>query len=301
MSWFFITLLAPLCWSIVNCFDKYLVDRYFKERGAGALLIWSALIGMILLGPIALIEPNIGNVSFKNALILIGFGILYIAALIPYLHGLQDEEMSLIVPMWQMIPVFIYILGVIFLDEYLNTPQLTGSALIIGGAIGLSLELGQKIKLRLRTFLLMTLSSLIYGIHGIMFKVIALEESFWVTSFWEFVGFSIASVTLLLYGPYRYQFTSSLKKNFWAMITINGVSEFLAMAGQMIMSFMSLTIPVALAYIVNGFQPFFVFLFGLLLTLFFPTVIKENITKKVLLQKSIMIALMFLGVVLLNQ
>jgi len=49
MNWFLIALIAPIVWSIVNHIDKYMLSKYLKERGLGALLIFSALSSVIIL------------------------------------------------------------------------------------------------------------------------------------------------------------------------------------------------------------------------------------------------------------
>jgi hypothetical protein len=50
----------------------------------------------------------------------------------------------------------------------------------------------------------------------------------------------------------------------------------------------------------NGFQPFFVFLFGVLITIFLPHIGTESLLKKDIIQKIIAISVMFLGGYIMN-
>lgn len=66
------------------------------------------------------------------------------------------------------------------------------------------------------------------------------------------------------------------------------------------MNFATLLAPLALVWVVNGFQPFFVLLYGVIITLFFPKFGTESLLKKHLVQKVVAILIMFVGVLLLN-
>ncbi len=50
---------------------------------------------------------------------------------------------------------------------------------------------------------------------------------------------------------------------------------------------------------VNAFQPLFIFVYGVLLTLFFPHIAKESLLKKHVLQKLAAIVILFFGTWLL--
>jgi hypothetical protein len=66
-------------------------------------------------------------------------------------------------------------------------------------------------------------------------------------------------------------------------------------------SFVSLLAPLGLVSIVNGFQPFFILLVGIIITLFLPWLGKENISKQSLVQKALFIGVMVIGAIILSQ
>ncbi|RJR28300.1 hypothetical protein C4564_05745 [Candidatus Microgenomates bacterium] len=302
MNWFLIALLPPALWSITNHIDKYLLGRYFKGGGVGALMVFSSLIGLLLLPIIAVWHPEVLAFSQTSILIAVN-GFLYILAVLPYFYALQKDEASIAVPLFQLIPVFSYVLAYFVLGETLTNNQLMGGLLIVLGAIGMTLDLndGKKIKFKKEVFWLMMLSSLIFALNFLFFKFFAIQSSFWFTSFWEYVGFAVFAFLLMVFvKPYRKEFVSVMSKNRVAVLSLNGVNEIINIIAKVSFNFASLLTPITLTWIVNGFQPLFVFGYGVILTLFFPNISKESLLKKHLAQKLISIAIMFAGTYLLN-
>lgn len=303
MNWFLIALIPPAVWSITNHFDKYLLAKYFKGGGVGALMVFSALVGVVLLPIIAILHPEVvSTYSVRNLLISVN-GFLYVLAVLPYFYALQKDEASIAVPLFQLVPVFSYALSYLVLKETLNPFQLTGGIIVIFGAISISLDLSniKKIKLKKDVLLLMTLSSLIFSVNFLFFKYFSLQTSFWVTSFWEYVGFAVfAAILLVFVKSYRTEFMTVMKKNSVAVLSLNGLNEVINIVAKTSFNFASLLAPITLIWIVNGLQPFFIFIYGVLLTVFFPKISKENISPKALSQKIISIIIMFLGTYIIN-
>lgn len=300
MSWFWIALAAPALWAAVNHIDKYIITKYFTGKGVGSLVIFTGLSGFIISILISIFNFSSITLGFLSAVTVAFSGALLVAAFIPYLHALEKEEASWVSPLYQMIPVFGYCLGIIFLKEYLSGFQLFGSALILIGAIIISLDFEQKIKFKLKPFLFMALSSLMIAVNGLIFKIVALDENFWGTVFWEYVGGLIFVLLLFTCIPlYRRQFMATIAKSKSLVISINLLSELLNIFAKLLANFASLIAPLALVWVVNGFQPLIVLIYGVILTLFIPKWGKENISKASLVKKIIAIVIMFFGAYIL--
>jgi drug/metabolite transporter (DMT)-like permease len=304
MNWFLIALLPPALWSITNHFDKYLLSKYFKGGGVGALMIFSSIIGLILLPFIIFFHPEVlGTFNPKYLLISLN-GFFYLLATLPYFYALQKDEASVAVPLFQMVPVFSFFLSYLVLRETLNPAQIVGGVIIIIGAILISLDLSthKKIKFKKEVFFLMALSSLLFAINFLFFKYFAIDVNFWVTSFWEYIGFAVFALLLLIFiKPYRNQFLDAIKINSTSILSLNGINEVINIIAKASFNFASLLAPLTLVWIVNGFQPFFVFIYGIILTLLFPKISQENITRKVLFQKLLAILIMFAGAFFVNR
>lgn len=303
MNWFLIALLPPIFWSITNHFDKYLLSKYFKGGGVGALMVFSSIIGVFLLPFIVFLHPEVIK-SFDPRYLLISLnGFFYVLAVLPYFYALQRDEASIAVPLFQMVPVFSYFLSYLILGETLSAIQIVGGLTIITGAVFMSLDLTthRKVKFKKEVFWLMVLSSFLFAINFLLFKFFAIKAHFWVTSFWEYIGFAVfASLLLVFIKPYRDEFFKVMKTNKVSILTINGINEVVNIIAKVAFNFASLLAPITLIWIVNGLQPFFVFVFGTLLTLVFPKISQENITKKVIIQKIFAIIVMFAGAYLIN-
>ena len=161
-NWFLIALIAPVLWSIVNHIDKYMLSKYLKDRGVGALLIFSALASVIILPFILFFYyDQLFDVSVSDLAILVFVGFLSVLAFYFYLKGMDEEEASIVIPLFQLIPVFGYFMGYYILGESLNTAQIFSSLLIIGGIIILAIEIDidNKVTLKGRVLVLVTASS----------------------------------------------------------------------------------------------------------------------------------------------
>lgn len=69
----------------------------------------------------------------------------------------------------------------------------------------------------------------------------------------------------------------------------------------MIRDYATLLAPITLVMTLNGYQPVFVFLLGILLTLFLPSLVKEKIKPIHLLHKGIAIGVILGGTILIAQ
>ncbi len=302
MPWYFFAFLAPALWALSNHIDKYILSRYLKNGVIGALVIFGGIIGFIFsLGVFIFVPHKLLALSFINEIIIVFNGALLIIALIPYYYALSKDETSIVTPLYQTIPIFSYLLGFFILGERISPIQIFAGFLIIIGALIISLNLdSSKIKIKKDVFFLMMLSSFLVALYFLIFKFVAIHENFWGTTFWEYIGVVFIGIFLFIFiGNYRRQFLKILKENSISIISINGLNEVITIGSKLLVNYASILAPLALVTVANGFQPFFVFLYGILLTLFFPSFAKEKINKKYILQKSFAIIIMFIGMYLL--
>ena len=286
MNWLLIAMIAPFLWAISNFIDKFLVSKYFKSN-TGTLIIYSCLIGFPVALLIALFKPEVLSLNLATGILLIINGFLFILYLFPYLKALSKADTSVVVPIFQSVPVFSYFLAYFVLGEFLSFMQIIGSLLIIFGAIGISTKFSEKkIHLTKDILFLQLLASLLVALN---------------TLFLQYTGFVIFGFILLFFvKSYRLDFIISFKRNKGAIISLNVLNEIINIIGVIIFSYATLLAPLTLVWVINGLQPVFVFFIGILLTIFFPHLIKEELNRKILLQKILFILIMFIGAYLLN-
>jgi drug/metabolite transporter (DMT)-like permease len=302
-NWFLIAIIAPILWSIVNHIDKNILSRYQEGKGVNSILIFSTLSSVIILPFIVFFKHSeIFNISLSDFLILIFIGFLSASAFYFYLKGMDVEEASVVVPLFQLIPIFGYILSYFILGEVLTLTQLLFSLIIICGIIMISLEIDidNKISLKKRVLVLITVSSFLFALHDTLFKKIAVVDSFWISVFWQYLGLTLFGLILLtFFKRSRGDFLLMINNSKKSIITLNATSELLYVGGNLANNFATLLAPVAIVLVVSSYQPLFVFIGGIFLTLFFPKITMEKISTKHFFHKLISILIIIIGSVFL--
>lgn len=298
MNWFFIALGAPFLWALVNIFDQYLVEKYSTgERGSGGLVLFSSLIGIFAAIIIGIFTTGIFSIPLLDKILLIMIGGITIAWIILYLFTIELEDISAVVPWFLTIPIFGYILGYVFLGETLTLQQIVGSLIILLGVLLISINFsGQKKEFKWRVVLYMLTACLLSSISGVIFKYVTVENSFWISSFWEYFGLGLFGILIYLFVPkYRSEFILMNKKGGAKIFTLNTLSETLTIFGNLLTNYAIILAPVALVYLVSSFQPAIVLFMTLVATKFFPNVAKEDVSRRILVPKIIAILLVLLG------
>jgi uncharacterized membrane protein len=300
MNWILIALLAPLLWAITNFIDKYLISNHFKSS-IGTLIVYSGLIGFPVSLLIVIFNPGVLFIAPLTAFLIILNGILFSFYLFPYFKALSKADASVVVPIFQSVAVFSYFLAFFVLGEVLSKLQLIGAGLVILGAIGISIKFhSNKIHLTKDVLVLQLLASFIIALNTLLFKFFAAQVNFWAVSFWQYVGFTIFALFLLVFiKSYREKFIQSFKINKGKILGLNSLNEAVNIGALIIFTFATLLAPLSLVWAINGFQPVFVFLIGLFLTLMFPHIIKEEINARIIIQKIIFMIIIFVGTYLI--
>lgn len=301
MHWFLVALGAPVLWAISNHIDKYLISRYARSLGIGALVLFSAAIGLPIALGIPLLGVGVLSIGWLPAAAMVASGVLFILSLLPYMYALQHEDASTVVPAFQTIPIFGFALAAAFLGERLTGIQATGGLLVVAAAMAFMFE-PHSGRLRLKPLLQMLLASFILATTNLVFKAVAIESSFWVTSFWQYVGYALAGAGMVVLVPaYRSQLNRAIHVNSAGILALNAVNETITAVGVLLLAAASLLAPLALVQLVNGLHPVFTFVIGLLLTLAIPKLGREDISRATLLRKTVSLAVLLFGVYLINR
>lgn len=298
MNWFTLALTATTLWSIVVYLDKFLLDKYLKGRGVGSLILFSSLFAGFVIPILAFINPDVLSIGIKDILLLEITGVLSSIAIICYLYALEHEDTSLVVPFFQLIPVFALILGYIFLGEVVSRKEILGGIVIVLGTIILSLEIEEEksLRLKIKPLLLMCLASILLASTDVLYKFISVGENFFVTQFWHYVGLFIFGIALYVaIKEYRKEFQRILFKSPAPIVGANISGEILQVLANILNNKAVLLAPVFLVTLVNANQPMLVFIMGMLLTWLFPKIITEKISRKHLLHKGVAILTIVIG------
>src|SRR5580704_827906 len=311
MSWLFFAFCGPVLWAISVHLDKYLVERFFKDSNVAIMVLFTALVVVLALPIIWYFEPTVLNPSLGSIALIALAGILYMTGMLFYLRALQNEEASVVAPFFQTGPLFGYVLAYLVLGETLSPRQLLGGVLIIGGALLVSIRIapshpspasgggeGRGFKTRLAA--LMVACGFIMALASLIFKVFALKVEFWTTTFWMFVGEGIFGAALLMIPSYRRQFIALLRTNTAALLSINASNELINLGGGLGSRYALLFAPLSIVQAI-GSTTLFVFAFGIVLSVFFPSFGREDLSGRELVQKGVAAVIVAIGVALVTR
>lgn len=310
MSWFLIALVAPAVWAAVNYIDEYLIKELdFKPY---MLSVFSGIIGGLMVTGIAVLGhgSTFTYMPVLDTLLLFAAGVSIFLFGLFYLYAMEQGEASVVAPLFLFSIVFSYVLGVLFLGEVLSIVPLIGAGLIMGGSLILVTEPGQKLigKIRPRILVFMMLSSFFAALDAVLFRLVTEPKGdtyFWTATFWQHLGLlsvalSVAFTAWLFAWYEQRKQTSVISVAFESGYKVAGaniMNEALTSIGNITQGFALLLAPAALVITVaEGFQPFFVVLYGLVLALFFPKLFGDN-TKR-LGAKFVAITIMAVGAAL---
>lgn len=289
----FFAILSAAIFGVTNYIDKFLLEKH--SISPVVITIYSGLFAFIT-GLIILLITGYYPLDLKSLLIILASGFLTAIYLLPYYKALTYDETSLIIPLLQTYPVFVLILGFVLLGETFSLKQYLGSFLIIIAGLLLSVEntKGNIFKLR-KSFFYIMLSAFLFALAQILYKFAVIEIPFWNTLPYEGFGIGLGALAVFLYKNNKEVFkkeTKRLKKRVFVFVGINEIFYILArFTGYFAISLIS----VSLVSVLGGLQPLFALLYGIILSLWFPHIIKEVITKKTLGLKLASILMIIIG------
>lgn len=289
----FFAILSPAIFGVTNYVDKFLLE---KENISPIFITIFGGIFAFVTGLIILLVTGFYPIDLKTFIIILASGYLTSIYLLPYYKALSLDDTSTVIPLLQSYPVFVLILGYLLLGESLTMKGYIGSLLIIIASFALALE---KLKWGIfkfrKSFFFIMLSSFLFALAQVLYKFGVTEIPFWNTLPYEGFGIALGALSVLFYkNNFRKvkKETTKLKKRAYSFIGLNEVIYIFARyTGYFAISLIS----VGLVSVLAGFQSLFGLIYGIILSIKFPYVLKEIITKKTIGLKITSIILMIAG------
>jgi drug/metabolite transporter (DMT)-like permease len=301
--WLPLALLAPLLFAGCVFVDKYLIEKITEDSPAVVITILAGLAGLpFLIGFGFIARHDILGFGFVNALGAISAGLLVLAGYYFYYRALETADASLVATLFQFIVVFNYVLGLVFLDEHLKSIQLVAIGMVVFGSIVLTLESHQK-KIRLNKSMLcqMLIATLLIAVSDVVFKLVAKKTAYLPTQFYEYSsGVIVGTLLLLFHGSARGTFLAMMRKFKKLAIGASTFNEILNLGAIVSMRYAMFLAPIAVVQAVMSTQSVYLLILGIALTLMFPKYIRENISKKHLIQKITAVLIMVGGTAILS-
>ncbi|HWA30199.1 MAG TPA: DMT family transporter [Rhizomicrobium sp.] len=299
MSWILLAFCGPVLWAISTHIDKYLVDKFFRDTGVGTLLIFTSLIGLAGL-PIIAAFVDLTVIGGVGIAVTSLSGLLYMTAMYFYLRALQHEEATTIAPLFQTSTLFTYAIAYFVLHETLTVWRIVGGLLVMASTLVISWDPKHRHKFKVPTVSLVLACTATLAVSAVIFKFFAVKDAFWPVTFWTFAGEAVFGAVMLAVPFYRREFMGMFAKNPGAVIGINAANELINLGGGLAARYASLLGPISLVQAIGGTTSFFVFLFGVLISLFLPKFGREDLSQGSLIQKAVAVVLIVAGVTLIG-
>lgn len=294
MSWIVLALIAPLFWAFSNFVDKYILGK--QSKGIFDFLFFSTITGWIFFVILWMFNGLPDFTIYSWIPIFTGMTLIYSYGF--YAKALEQGDTSMLVVLFELIPVVTVILAFIFLGQTLSGDELLGFVIVLAGATIVSIERSKNFLVK--GFGMITIAIIMWSAMTLFIDFGLTKMSFWHYFLLDNLGSAIAGPTLLIFPGMRRQVIHGLKtatvgKYVW--FSWNNLLDFF---GQLsIKKALSIAPSAGLVTVVMQVQSFYAIIIGLLLTIFIPNIINEDISGRTLVKKLIGALIMFLGVYML--
>ena len=296
--WIAVAIVSAATTGLVSILDSHLISKRMPS-----FLAFLAPLGIVhfVLGLVVLtLLPLPAGVDTMTLAVAVGSSIIRVVGALLMLRTMRSEEVSRIMPVTNTFPIFVAILAVPVLGEYLGWLEWLSIIITVSGAVLISVHWGtdgQGVRLR-KSFVILMVSSVSFGVANIGSKY-AMEQ----LTFWNMYGISTTCLgTLFLLLSLR----RATLQELWHMegrnraLGLLSFNECVAVVG-IVLSFWAIEQgPVSMVSTILSTRPAFVFVYAMAVSRFFPTVLDERLSRGIIATKIASIGLIIGGVTLLT-
>jgi len=287
--WIFLVLGVALINGFVNILDKHVVSSEVRDP-VFCTTFWT-IVNFVLMLIVFLIagQKFVFNTSAIYAIIA---GAVAAIAVIFYYKALKSEEVSRVLPMLAIVPLFVLLISTIFLGESFGWIKYLAIFFLVAGAFLISVKNFKHFKIS-KVLGIVLLSALFFSLRTPITRVATFGLNFWQTSFYTSVGLLIVGLILWIFHHPTMKSRAKIKGLEYLFLA-NAIG-----VGAILLGVWALTLAQAsLVSALNSVQDLFVFI----LAIFFAKegFIKEHLSKKTIVFKIIAIALIIAGSILIG-
>ncbi len=293
--WFYYVLIAMGIVGSLALVDKYLVNNFIHDPVAFTMLVaLSAFLPFI-----GLFYFPLKPIAMGTALLCIIAGFIHTTYVYPYYRSLVFEEVSRVVPLWQLTPIFVLILARLFLHEVLPISDYIAFFLIVVGVLLFSIKFEQKITLSSALYLMIA-SSIFVAMFSVIAKYVYAVEDLFSAFLYIQIGILLSFAVLCAKSDYRKRFIHAFASapRFATSIAVLDIG-----IGYVSFAAYSLAVsmgPISLVTVIYAIQPVYVLFAATIIGIKYKSLIQERITRGIFIQKLIAVVLIFFGIYMVN-
>ncbi|PIN93993.1 hypothetical protein COU54_00775 [Candidatus Pacearchaeota archaeon CG10_big_fil_rev_8_21_14_0_10_31_24] len=288
--WIIFALLAAFFVALVNIIDRLIIKEEMKDSKLAVIIgSVSAFVCYLIIGLIYGISFPSWNIVGLSLIV----GILNVYANVLYYNALKKEEVSRVVPVMATIPIFVLILAAIFLGEKFVPLQYLGILFLVIGAFLISFREKLHHIVLSKVFGTILFASFLIAIISVISKYVLTPENILHILFWFGTGGLICA--LLVFAKHHPHIRENAKKGIIYLV----FGSMLAVGASFLLFYSIAHGPVSLVLSLYESKPLFVFLMVLLLSKTYPKLLREKMSKRIIIQKLLAVILIVAGSVLL--
>ncbi len=291
LIWLIIVVVAYLFYALVFIIDKYILSRSLPHP-----LAYSFYVGFLSIFVLVLLPFGFHLPSWNQFLVIFTSGVVNVLGCLLLYSAIQKEEVSRIAPfVGGFVAIFTLIFSAVLLKESFTVSQIISFILLVLGCLLISFE---KNKILSKPFLWALTSSVLFAIFWVVTKHIFEDAKFVSGIIWVRMGVVLASLLLLIPKKNRdliFQKAEKSNPKTRGYFLVGRLLSVLGAFGVYVAVYLG---SVVLTNALQGLQYVFVFLFALVFANKIPG-LKEEFKKEVVIQKSVAITLICLGLFVL--
>jgi len=297
MLWVIFAIIAYFLFAVSSVIDETLLsDEVIKPK------VYAFYIGMLSSLVLFLLFFDSTIPSLYYILIALLSGFLWIAGVMGFFEALKRYELSRVVPaIGAFLPLFTLILSSFYAGSIgLSALKIISFALLVLGGILIVLERSKRITRQ--SLKLTSLTALLFALAFFTAKLFYLEYSFLPGFIWMRAGALIFALFLLFFSDVRKSIFKKRKSKKVKFAPLFFTGQGLGAIAGLLQNLAIYFAPLAYLSFVNaleGIKYVFILILVLVLARFVPKLSFEKLTKEVIIQKTVAVSLIILGLILL--
>lgn len=303
-KWIILSLIPPLVWAVTYHLDKITISKFGKGVANIQLALLSGLGSIMVIAFLLIQDTTRFQVGWQIDQIWPSFlgGAVYFVALYLYYFGLAKEEVTRVAPLYSLSPIFGILFGVSILGEQITPTQMFGILIVVAGGILVDSRVIKHVfRVNWTVIVTIAFSCAFFALSSVGFKKSDSYLDPGDNLLWFFAGCFVVSAVVTLLPAHRSKFIALFKRPkrrklvFWML-----VSNIIGSVGRVTHNLAILMVPIAFVQTIEAFESAYVLLIAVFLYRFHKGLEPEDLSRKVLRQKTLSIVIIIAGSVILT-
>ena len=296
MDWLILSLVGAAAISVTGIIDKLILGRFVRDPLAYLVVLVVMQQALVLAIP-----AHLGwGFVYPQTLYALIAGAFQAILWTAYLIALKQEETSRVAAMVYVFPVFVFLGAYLFLGETLELDHYLGGALLVISALMISYRPGNRASFILSPALkYMSVFWVFTAAYALASKYLLDFMTEWHLILWSSLGSLLTVLPFLGRKSIRKEAAGYFRCGAFLILALFA-DEIFDLLGRGAFIFAYGKGSVALVSSVAAMQPFITLVYVILLGLFVPGLLAEEMDKKTMALKTVAVALIVIGVHLVS-